>query len=391
MNNWVIQYFDVPVVRRGSHSSKWDKPCEDDVLPFSVADMDFYAPPAVLNTLSENIRHGIFGYPYIPEKYFYSIIEWFFRRHNFRISRDWILCASGVDLAISSIIKSITSQGDEIIIQEPVYNVFISCIENSGCRVIVNNLIFQDGQYHIDFDDLENKAARALCRVLILCNPHNPIGKVWSEEELAQVGNICMRHGVVVISDESHCDIIFGNNKHVPFLMSKKNMLCSSVVCTSPSKSFNLSGIRQANLIINNFQLREKIKISLEKDFASDISIFAISSLISAYDDSEWWLENVKFYIYRNYRLLCKYMRLYLPKCRVVELQGSYLAWIDISSTGLSGEQIFKLLKTEARIVVNSGSIYGESGKYFIRVNLACRSNMLREAFKRLKYMHVVY
>lgn len=391
MSDWVIQYFDVPVARRGSHSSKWDKPCENDVLPFSVADMDFYAPPAVLSTLSENLKHGIFGYPYIPEKYFDSIIEWFYRRHNFSISRNWILCASGVDIAISSIIKSITSQGDEIIIQEPVYNIFTSCIENSGCKVIINNLVFHNGEYNIDFDDLENKAARASCKVLILCNPHNPIGKVWAEDELTKIGAICIKHGIVVISDESHCDIIFGKNKHIPFLMSNENLSCSAVVCTSPSKSFNLSGIRQANLIVNNYQLRDKIKRTLEKDFANDISIFAISSLISAYDESEWWLDGAKFYIYRNYQLLCKYMRRYLPECRVLELQGTYLAWIDISCTGLSGDQIFEQLNTKVRIVVNSGSIYGKSGKYFIRVNLACRYSMLREAIKRLQYTHVVY
>ncbi|HAT4986065.1 TPA: putative C-S lyase [Serratia marcescens] len=387
MQDWIIQFFDVHVSRLGTHSSKWDRPNQDNVLPFSVADMDFYSPPAVINSLSNNIRHGVFGYHYVPEDYFNSIIEWFSRRHNYNILREWLVCASGVDVSISTIIKSISSQGDEIIIQEPVYNMFASCIESSGRTAMINNLIYRDNKYYIDFEELEIMAARESCKAMLFCSPHNPIGRVWSEDEISQLGSICARHGVIVISDESHCDIIFGDNKHIPFSKPTGNILCSSVVCFSPSKSFNISGVKQGVMIISNTHLREKIKDSLKNDFANDISIFAISSLIAAYNDSEWWLESVKDYIYRNYKLFRKYIFRYLPKCKVVDLQGTYLVWVDISKTGFNSNQILELLSNKVGVIVNSGSIYGKSGESFIRVNLACKYSMLKEAIRRLKYM----
>ncbi len=387
MQDWNIQFFDVHVSRLGSHSSKWDKPNQDNILPFSVADMDFHSPPAILASLSNNIRHGVFGYSYVPEDYFNSIIDWFSRRHNCNISREWLVYAPGVDYSISSIIKNISSKGDEIIIQEPVYNMFDSCIKNTGRNVLVNKLIYRNNAYYIDFEDLEIKTARESCKAIIFCNPHNPIGRVWSEDEISLLGDICFRHGVVVISDESYCDMVFGENKHIPFQYHKKNMQFNSVICFSPGKSFNISGIKQGGIIINDSYLREKVKDTIEKEFFNDASIFAISSLIAAYNESEWWLDNVKIYIYRNYQFLRKYIGRYLPKCKIVELQGTYLAWVDVSNTGFNGDQILHLLKTKVGITVNSGSIYGDSGVFFIRVNLACRYSVLKEAVRRLKYM----
>lgn len=382
-----ISFSDSPVSRQGTFSYKWDIPVGSDIIPLSVADMDYCISEEIRAALSELIRHGAFGYSIVPEAYFSAFINWTRRRHNFQIQRNWLLSASGIVPAITAAITSVAEKGDGVIIQEPVYPRFRECIENAGCKTILNVLINKNGQYQIDFRDLEEKAAHPKCKILILCNPHNPVGRVWTYDELSEVGSICYRHGVTVISDESHCDIIFERNSHIPFGRVTKNQCCRAVVCYSPGKAFNISGLRQATIVICDQALRESTAQSLAKIHANDITALAVAAQIAAYTHSETWLNEALRYIRNNVLLVQHFIRRHYPDCTFYLPEGTYLVWFDVSRTNYSGHQLSEILESVARIRVNKGSEYGVSGSNCIRINLACHRAVLKDALRRLKYL----
>ncbi|MDR0987886.1 MAG: PatB family C-S lyase, partial [Prevotellaceae bacterium] len=283
--------FDKLTLRRETNSVKWDSPTPKPVLPLWVADMDFRTAPPILDALQKRVEHGIFGYARVPDAYYQAVIDWFGRRHHFALQREWILYTSGVVPAISAVIKALTNPGDRVIIQEPVYNCFFSSIRNNGCEVVSNTLVYQDGLYSIDFDDLERKAADPKATVMLLCSPHNPAGRVWRRDELQRIGEICLRHHLTVISDEIHCDLVWRGHTHIPFGSLSEEFLRHSVTCCAPTKSFNIAGIQVANIVAADARIRRKIDKALNVNEVCDINAFAVEALIAAYNQGEPWLD----------------------------------------------------------------------------------------------------
>jgi cystathionine beta-lyase len=365
--------------RRDSNSYKWDSANDDNVLPMWVADMDFRTAPPVIRALEKRVQHGIFGYTKVSDAYFHAVKRWFERRHNFLIQKDWILFTSGVVPALSAIIKALTRPGDKVVVQTPVYNCFFSSIRNNECKILSNDLIYRNGTYSIDYDDLEDKTFDSDVKLLLLCSPHNPAGRVWKTDELKQIGEICLKHNVIVVSDEIHCDLTYPGHTHIPFASISEDFLNNSVTCTAPSKTFNLAGIQVANIIAANENIRRKIDKALNVNEVCEINAFAIEALIAAYNEGEDWLKDLISYLYENYLYLDTFFKQYLPHLKVLPLEATYLVWIDCSSLGIPSEDIVKVLLDKGKLWVNEGTMYGKSGEGFIRINIATqRENLVR-------------
>lgn len=369
--------FDEIIPRENSNSYKWDSATEDNVLPMWVADMDFRTAPAIIEALIRRAHHGIFGYTKVPVAYYDAVTNWFRRRHNFTFEKSWILYTTGVVPALSAVIKALTNPGDKVIVQLPVYNCFFSSILNNQCEIVSNNLIYKDGVYTIDFADLERKASDPAVKLLLLCNPHNPAGRAWTKEDLSDLGEICLRNNVVVVSDEIHCDLVFPGHKHIPFASISDDFMFNSVTCTSPSKTFNLAGLQVANILAADEELRKKIDKALNVNEVCEISPFAVEALIAAYNESEDWLEEVKQYIYDNYHYLKDFFRQNLPQFPVLPLEATYLVWVDCSELKQPSGMIAKKLLEKEKLWVNEGTLYGEAGEGFIRLNIACPRQLL--------------
>lgn len=377
--------FDEIIPRRGTHSYKWDSAQSDDVLPMWVADMDFHTAPAVVEALKTRAEHGIFGYVKVPPAYYESIINWFGRKHHWMIAQDWILYTTGVVPALSAIIKALTSPGDKVLVQTPVYNCFFSSIRNNECEMVSNPLIYQNKTYHIDFDDLEKKAADPKVKLLLLCNPHNPAGRVWTRQELIRIGEICLCNDVFIIADEIHCELVYPGHSYTPFASISDEFLHHSVTCISPSKAFNLAGLQVANIVVANPDIKRKIDKALNVNEVCEINPFAVEALIAAYNEGEAWLEALKHYLFANYQYLQAYFNQYLPQFPVLELEGTYLVWVDCSTLKQSSKDIVKSLLEKEKLWVNEGTMYGEAGEGFIRINIACPRTLLIEGLDRLK------
>lgn len=376
--------FDELVPRRGSNSYKWDSAGSEDVLPMWVADMDFRTAPAVVEALRKRVEHGIFGYVKVPAAYYDAIGDWFKRRHSWRVEKDWILFTTGVVPALSAIIKALTHPGDKVLVQTPVYNCFFSSIRNDECEIVANPLIYRNGAYSIDFDDLEKKAADPRVKLLLLCNPHNPAGRVWTRQELTRIGEICLRNDVFVVADEIHCELVYPGHQYIPFASISEDFLHSSVTCTSPSKAFNLAGLQVSNIFAANPAVRKKIGKALNVNEVCEINPFAVEALIAAYNEGEEWLEELRQYLLGNYNYLKRFFEEQLPQFPVLALEGTYLVWVDCSVLKQSSEEIVKMLLEKEMLWVNEGSMYGEAGEGFIRINIACSRQLLIEGLNRI-------
>lgn len=376
--------FDREICRRGSGSYKWDDTQERDVIPLWVADMDFATAPAIIEALKRRVDHGVFGYTYVPDAYYESFIGWFRERHNLSIERDWIIYTSGVVPALSAIIKALTVPGDRVIVQTPVYNCFFSSIVNNGCEVVNNKLIYENGSYSIDFDDLEHNAADERAKVMLICNPHNPGGRVWSREELTQIGDICFRNGVVPVSDEIHCELTFPGVEYTPFASISPSFARRSVSCLSPSKAFNIAGLQIANIVAADAAMRAKIDKAININEVCDVNPFGVTALIAAYNDGHEWLEALKSYLYENYKFLCEFFEQNLPAYKVMRMEGTYLAWVDCLQANRDSQELARQLFDEGRVWVNAGEMYGEGGQGFIRINMACPRARLAEGLDRI-------
>lgn len=383
-----MQYnFDEIVNRKGSNSYKWDTNENEDVLPLWVADMDFKTASPIIDALSRRVQHGVFGYAKVSDSYYKSVINWFERMHNFSVEQDSILYTTGVVPALSAIIMALTEHEDKVLVQMPVYNCFFSSIRNNQCEVVSNDLLYSNGKYTINFDDLEKKAADPKTKLMLLCNPHNPVGRVWTKEELKKIGEICFRNNVLVVSDEIHCDLVYATHTHIPFASLGEPFSEQSITCTSPSKTFNLAGLQVANIFASNSDIRKRIDKALNINEVCEINPFAIEGLIAAYthEDSENWLNSLKEYLWDNYLLVEKFFALNLSKFPVLPLEATYLVWIDCSSLNLSSEKLAKLFLVKEQLRVNEGTIYGRAGEGFVRLNIACPREVLQEGLNRMK------
>ena len=423
--------FDRIVNRRGSGCYKWDEEREDGIIPMWVADMDFQTAPAIIEALRRRVEHGVFGYSLVPDSYYEAVVSWFSRRHQWHIEREWIQYTTGVVPALSVIVKAFTEPGDKVILQTPVYNCFFSSVRNNGCEVMASMLRqsrnpqegnprednsqegnpqegnpregnsqerkpregnaqegngLRDGEraslsrYTMDFADLEAKARDPRAKLLILCNPHNPVGRVWTREELERVAEICRKNDVIVVSDEIHNELCYRGRRYVPFgTVDMEN----AIVCTSPSKSFNTAGLQIANIICKRPEWRQKIDRAININEVCDVNPFGIVALQAAYNESEEWLDALCEYIYQNYEALCDYFGRELPKLTVMPLEGTYLVWVDVRPTGLCSDALADRLLRIGRVQVNSSTMYGGEG--FIRINIACPRSQMMEGLRRIK------
>lgn len=377
--------FDTVINRRGTNSYKWDIVKEEDVIPLWVADMDFKAAPAILEALKKRVEHGVFGYTLVPDSYYEAIINWFARRHNWQIDRSWIIYTTGVVPAVSCAIKALTLPGEKVLIQTPDYNCFFSSIKNNGCEVAENELVRRGDSYEVDFEDFERQCADEKTTVFLLCNPHNPAGRVWTKEELERMNDICLAHGVRVISDEIHCELVMPGHRFTPFAAISDACRDNSVVLNSPTKAFNIAGLQIANIICADPAMRRRIDRAVNINEVCDVNPFGVVALQAAYNESEEWLDSLNHYIWGNYLALKEFIAKELPRLEVTRLEGTYLAWVDIKVTGLTSDEAYGKLMKEGRVYVNSGTMYGRrAGEGYLRINLACPRATLLEGLKRM-------
>ena len=376
--------FDTIIPRRGTNSIKWDArpPFDADtegVIPLWVADMDFKAAPFIIDVLRKRVEHGVFGYVCVPDSYYEAVCRWFSGRHGWKVEKDWIIYTTGVVPALSAAVKALSKPGEKVIIQSPVYNCFFSSVRNNGCEILDVPLLYHDGTYSYDFDGLERACADPAANVMLLCNPHNPAGRVWTREELARVGDIARRHGVTVVSDEIHCEIVMPGFTYTPFAsVSPENQACCVTLC-SPSKSFNTASLQIANIITPNPEWRKLIDRAINVNEICDVNPFGVLALEAEYSpEGAEWLKELNQYIYDNYLLL----REKLTDWTVCKLEGTYLPWVDVSSLGLPTEKIEEELLRNYKVWVNAGAMYGTEG--FIRINLATPRSVLAEGLDRV-------
>ena len=377
--------FDEFVNRRGTNSVKWDEEKEDGIIPLWVADMDFLAAPAIRRAVEERAKHGVFGYAIVGDSYYAAITNWFKRRHNWAIERDWIIYTTGVIPAISATIHALAMPGEKVLIQTPVYNCFYSCIRNQGLRVLESPLKREGNTYVVDWDDFEAKCADKKTTLFLLCNPHNPAGRVWTKDELARMNEICMRHDVKVISDEIHCELIMPGYVFTPFATVNADCQRNSVVFNSPTKNFNIAGLQIANIICADKEWYRRIDRAINIFEVCDVNPFGPLALEAAYNESEDWIDELMPYIADNYALLKDTFAKEVPSYEVLKLEGTYLAWIDIRKSGLTANALTEKLLREGKVQVNSGVIYSKNdGEGYIRINLACPRATLQEGLKRI-------
>ena len=382
--------FDQLLNRRGSHSVKWDEPEQEGVIPMWVADMDFMAAPAIQEALRKRVEHGVFGYTLVPDAYYDAIVNWFGRYHHWTIDRQDIIYTTGVVPAISCAIQALTMGGENVLIQTPVYNCFFSSIRNSGSNIVENPLKRQGDTYVIDFDDFERKCADEKTTAFLLCNPHNTAGRVWTKEELQRMNDICMRHHVRVIADEIHCELVMPGYTFTPFASISEACRDNSVTLNSPSKSFNIAGLQIANIICHDPAMRRRINRQVNINEVCDVNPFGVEALMAAYNDSRDWLVALNDYLWENYQALCRFCEEQLPQWKVLKLEGTYLPWVDITATGMTSDALADLLLSEAKVMVNSGTMYGaQMGEGYIRLNIACPRARMLEGLERIKKVFI--
>lgn len=380
--------FDVEIDRRGTGSVKWDGMREyfgvegDDVLPMWVADMDFPAPDAVIDALVRRARHGIFGYPVAPPAYFSAMHDWMRRRHGWDVKQEWIVSTPGVVCAVNLLIRTLTDRGDGVIIQPPVYHPFRRGIEDNGCRALFNRLLFDGERYRMDLADLERKLPEA--KVLILCSPHNPVGRVWTREELQALGDLCLRHGVIVVSDEIHFDLAFAGHTHTVFATLSEALAQQSVVCTSSSKTFNLPGLQPAITVIPNPRIRRDFAHTVRACGVPGPHAFCLEAVAAAYSHGEAWLGELLAYLEENVAFVDRFVAREIPQVRLIKPEATFLAWLDCRALALEPDRLQQLLLSVGRLALNQGYTFGPGGEGFVRLNLGCPRRTLEGGLERL-------
>lgn len=374
--------FDQNIDRFGTNALKYDEMPSHDVIPLWVADMDFETAPVIRQALARRLEHGCFGYVHVPDSFYEATINWFSRRHGWEgIRREWFIYTIGVVPAISAIIKAMTTKEDKVLVMSPVYNCFFSSIRNNDCVILESPLKYTDRYYEVDWEDFEAKCKEA--KVFVLCNPHNPACRVWTKDELHRMGEICKHCNTFVISDEIHCEFAY-TRPYTPFMVASD---APCAVCVSPSKSFNIAGLQTANIIIPDAEVRAKVDKAININEVCDINPFGVEALQAAYSkEGEEWLNALNKYIYSNYEFACDFFEKYMPELPVTKLEGTYLLWVNIASTGKTAGQLCDELLHKANVYLNPGGMYGETtGCSFVRINLATQRTRLAEGLERIR------
>ncbi|MFX1281129.1 MAG: MalY/PatB family protein [Promethearchaeota archaeon] len=385
--------FDQVIDRTRSASAKWDKKVlekgfgDPNLLPLWVADMDFKAPPPIIEKLVQTAEYGIFGYSIIPPSFYEAVLSWFKRRYGWEIDRKWISQTPGVIPALDVAVNAFSNPGDKVIVQNPVYYPFYRVIENNGRRILLNPLEFANNHYRMDFEDLEEKVKDPRARMIILCNPHNPIGRVWSREELEQLGEICIRNDVLVVSDEIHCDLILPDYEHTNFATIDENCAQKSITCTSTSKTFNLAGLRISNIVIPNEKIHQTFVNTQANLGVGGPNLFAVAAMETAYKDEicEKWLDALLLYLKSNLDFLKDFIQENIPQIKVIETEGTYLVWLDFRELGLEPKELEKFMREKAKLALDEGYIFGQGGEGFERINIACPKSTVEQALNRIK------
>ena len=381
--------FHEVIDRRKTDSIKYDfavrrgKP--EGILPLWVADMDFKTPPCVIEALEEKNKHGIFGYSESGEDYTDAVKAWFLRCFDWTIRPEWLIKTPGVVFAICAAIRALTNKGDAVLIQQPVYYPFSESVLINERNLIVNQLVYSDGKYCIDFEDFEKKIIQDNIKLFILCSPHNPVGRVWTCEELILLGDICLKHGVVVVADEIHADFVYTNHKHFVFANLKPEYEQISITCTAPTKTFNLAGLQISNIFIPNKMIRHKIRQEIAKSGYSQLNIMGIVACKAAYLKGYEWLNDLKNYLSDNLDYARQFLSQRLPEVKLVEPEGTYLIWLDFKKLGLNDPQLDDLIMHKAGLWLDGGTMFGAGGGGFQRVNIACPKTILEKAFNQLE------
>jgi len=396
-----MQYdFNREINRRGTHSIKWgfmqdeEDPLrakateaffgENRILPLWVADMDFASPRPVVEALIERAEHGLYGYTGKTDSYCEAVVTWMRKRHGWEIAPEWICTTPGVVPALNMLVRAFVAPGERVLIQRPVYYPFFGAIENNGAEMVVNPLVYENGRYRMDFGDLEEKARDPRVRLAILCSPHNPVGRVWTADELTRFGEICLKNDVLIVSDEIHGDLIYRGNKFVPLASLGEAFAQNAITCTAPSKTFNLAGLHTSNIIISNPELRGRFEKTLQSNGLFGINAFGVVAVEAAYNHGEEWLAQVLDYLEGNLRYLEDYVSGRIPQVTVIRPEGTYLVWMDCRRLGLDKDGLKRLMLKEARVYLDEGFLFGPEGEGFERINIACPRSILVEALERI-------
>jgi cystathionine beta-lyase len=385
--------FDQIIDRTKSNSAKWDKKVlergfgDPDLLPLWVADMDFKVPQPIIDKLVQTAEYGIFGYSITPPSFYESVISWFKRRYGWDIDRKWLSQTPGVIPALDVAVNAFCNPGDKVIVQNPVYYPFYRVIENNGCRILLNPLKLDNNQYTMDFEDLKQKVKDSRAKMIILCSPHNPIGRVWTKDELTQLGEICIENEILVVSDEIHCDLIFPGYNHTNFATINDKFAQNSITCTSTSKTFNLAGLKISNIVIPNQKIRQTFVNTQANLGVGGPNLFAVAAMEVAYNHKtcENWLNDLLLYLKGNLDFLKEFIKENLPQLKVIETEGTYLVWLDFRELGLEHKELEKFMRGKAKLALDEGYIFGQGGEGFERINIACPKSILEDALNRIK------
>lgn len=375
--------FDQPVNRRGTWSMKWD--VSENELPMWVADMDFETAPEVKEAIRKRAQHGAFGYTIVPDEWYQAIQNWWQERYHFQMNREWMIFCTGVVPAISSIVRKMTTVAEKIVLLTPVYNIFFNSVVNNGRYVTECPLIYADGRYNIDFPLLERKLSDPQTTMLIFCNPHNPVGKIWSSETMKKVGELCARYHVLVVSDEIHCDLTEPGSSYIPFASVSDTCRENSITCIAPTKSFNLAGLQTAAVVVPNENLRHKVWRGLNTDEAAEPNVFAMTAAITAWTQGGVWLDELRDYLFQNRRAAAEYLQKHIPEIVLVPSGATYLLWIDCRGITGNAEELAEYIRQETGLYLCAGVEYGKAGEGFLRMNIACTRETMMQGLYRLK------
>ena len=375
--------FDELVDRKNTNSLKWS--VGENGLPMWVADMDFKTAPEITEAIEKRARHGVFGYNIVPDEWYFAYMNWWRKRYNFNIEKEWLIFCTGVVPAISSIVRKLTTPAENVLLLTPVYNIFFNSVLNNGRNVLESELKYDGEKYEIDFDDLETKLANPQTAMMILCNPHNPIGKIWEKDTLGKIGKLCKKHNVIVVSDEIHCDLTEYKKTYIPFASVSEECRLNCITCAAPTKSFNIAGLQTAAVIIPNEYLRNKVNRALNTDEVAEPNCFAVQAAVSAYGCGEKWLDELRQYIDKNRRIAAEFIQSELPEVKLVKSEATYLLWLDCSSICAHSDKLAEFIKEETGLFLSGGKQYGSGGEHFLRLNIACPQTTLADGLNRLK------
>ncbi|MCM1499270.1 MAG: pyridoxal phosphate-dependent aminotransferase [Clostridium sp.] len=381
--------FDTLTDRRGTNALKWD--VAENELPLWVADMDFKTAPEIAEALQKRVEHGIFGYTVVPDEWYQAYISWWREQHGFTMKQDWLMFCTGVVPAISSVVRKLTTPAENVLIQTPVYNIFFNSILNNGRRVLESPLSYDGENYHIDFADLEQKLSEPQTTLMILCNPHNPVGKIWDGDTLAKIGELCAKHHVAVLSDEIHCDITDPGYEYTPFAAVSETCRNISITCIAPTKSFNLAGLQTAAICVPNEAIRSRVNRAINTDEVAEPNAFAVEGAVAAFTKGKPWLNELRIYLFENKQFVKKYIEKEIPKVKVVPSKATYLLWIDCSRLPGSSVTLARYIRENTGLYLTAGAEFGKNGDSFMRMNIACPRETLREGLERLKQGIIQY